>query len=832
MSDIISKIANRIYDLFVVNPYAIAIQQKNGAYLTKYVKYDASVLEAMLYSKGAAGCYQQGFRNALIKWICLDYDCKDKENPDLDGLYDYIKKNILQRLDEYSIRYLTEFSGRRGIHVWIIFNTRFEKRTGYQILKKILENLVLDREKYDLDEFPASDSAKNNKVGKQVKFPLSTHQKGEQSFFFKNEFQKNIPFSNDFFEKQYQILNAYQENSLEEICSKLDISLASDKVCIEKNKRYKILDNCEITVEQVVSTLSKTRVFKEIFLRIFNGKPHSNDWFVILGTIGFFDKNGDLIKAIFSQSAAYDEKITEKNVFKWKDKYFPATFGHLYRLYNLSIEENLDPGETGIDLLIRDGLISADEIVYDKKKELEFVSSVELTLKKEKKYICINDENIVISIWNKLKLYSSYDCKEIEKLYNKIKSGKKILYNPKGFVVFERNESPEKQRILISLNAYERILTTHLSLDLANSLNANDSEESFSYKVSFCSYYDIFDNWYTSWGNYIERIKTYIEMPFMKKWGVITLDIKNFYDSIDFNAVYDLCKSDLNDEQKNEFTFLIEYNERLMRKVNRSLSRRGVPQGPAYARIISELFLDKILSKRSYMHIPARDYRLYRYVDDIILFYKENIDGQLLYNEIKSLLLKNGLKLNTEKSRCYGPISLLSADDINVLLRKDKYNYLYQKSDMNMLLSENEKRKIFLSYDEKKFRIEDAAYIFSEKTETSYIEKYYKKHAKEMFESIYGRGSIFRKIYEYLFSNENVLKDFLKNRYYERIPINSLNFKNFISSMYLKIQSNSYYKDLFTWLCDNYLNTLSKNIESEEKTVIHSLLKWRNCDDL
>ena len=828
MSDIISKIANRIYDLFVVNPYAIAIQQKNGAYLTKYVKYDASVLEAMLYSKGAAGCYQQGFRNALIKWICLDYDCKDKENPDLDGLYNYIRENILKSLDELGIRYLTEFSGRRGIHVWIIFKEFLEKKTGYQIIQKILEEKNLDYEKYDLDKFPATDTAKNNKVGKQVKFPLSTHKKGGQSFFFEGKLNLKEAKKNNFFENQYKILDMYQENSLEEVCTKLNLSPESDKVVVEKNKRYKVLNSCEITVEQIVTSLSKTRVFKDIFSRILNGKPQSNDWFVVLGTIGFFDKNGDLIKSLFSQSAAYDEETTEKNIIKWKDKYFPATFKHLYRLYNLSMEVGINSRETGIDLLIRDGLISANEIVYDNYDKKVSASTVETTLRKEKKYICINDENVVISIWNKLKLFSSYECNEIAKVYDKIKKGMHVLCNPRGFVVFERDESLEKRRTMLSLNAYERILTTHVAIDLGHSLTRNN-EEAFSYKISFFSCYDIFDNWYTSWGNYIDRIKSYIEMPFMEDWGVITLDIEKFYDSIDFNAVYDLCKNELNDVQKNEFAFLIEYNERLRRKVSGKMSRKGVPQGPAYARIISELFLDKILSKRSNFQISVDDYRLYRYVDDIILFYKKNVDGYLLYNEMKSLFLKNGLKLNVEKSRCYGSISSLSDDDINVILRKDKYNYLYQKSDLNMLLSENEKRKIFKDYDEKKFRIEDAAYIFSEKTESSYIEKYYTKYSKEMFESKYGRGSIFRKIYEYMLSNERIFRDFIKNKYYDCIPINSLNFKNFVSSVYLKVQKNEICVDLFNQLCKDYLKRLTtKKVESEELTVIISLLKWSN----
>ena len=46
------------------------------------------------------------------------------------------------------------------------------------------ENGNLTIKKFGLDKFPATDSAAGNKVGKQVKFPLSVHRSGGQSFIF------------------------------------------------------------------------------------------------------------------------------------------------------------------------------------------------------------------------------------------------------------------------------------------------------------------------------------------------------------------------------------------------------------------------------------------------------------------------------------------------------------------------------------------------------------------------------------------------------------------------------------------------------------------------
>ena len=94
MQDIYSSLAKKVYELFVVNPYAIAIQQDNGKYITKYVPYDYFLLKGMLEKKGAAGCYQQGFKNGLVKWICLDFDCKDKKNPKINLLFSIIKNSL------------------------------------------------------------------------------------------------------------------------------------------------------------------------------------------------------------------------------------------------------------------------------------------------------------------------------------------------------------------------------------------------------------------------------------------------------------------------------------------------------------------------------------------------------------------------------------------------------------------------------------------------------------------------------------------------------------------------------------------------------------------
>lgn len=137
-STFIKQISERIYSMFVVNTAAAGIQQKNGAYLTRYIPVSPMLIENMISSRGSMGCYQQGMNTGYIKWICFDFDCKDKSSPKVKALDGGIVRSLTDVLDSLGISYLKEFSGRRGIHIWVIFDCIIKKRTGYIIEQEIL----------------------------------------------------------------------------------------------------------------------------------------------------------------------------------------------------------------------------------------------------------------------------------------------------------------------------------------------------------------------------------------------------------------------------------------------------------------------------------------------------------------------------------------------------------------------------------------------------------------------------------------------------------------------------------------------------------------------
>lgn len=822
------RIAKRIFDLLVVNPSAIAIQQKDGRYATCYIQYNEQLISEMIRRKGSAGCYQQS-HGGLIKWLCLDFDCKEKTEPPINELNEFVKSSVLKKLDQLEITYLTEFSGRRGIHVWIIFSEKITKTLGYSILQTIIKGLSFDESKFGLDKFPATDSASRNKVGKQVKFPLSVHRSGEQSFLYDDIIDKAVVHDSDFLEKQFLLLKDYKTNNVEEVCNNLNLCITSDEPLKKKYKRYKIINGVEISSQDVIRILSEISVYELIFERLKNGTPKSEDWYVLLGTLSPIDISGNLLTNIFSESSYFDEKTTRDNIIKWKDKYFPATLFYLEKIYELTIEIHYDKSKTGLEYLVdklnieQENKIVLSEI-EKKTWSQEADNSVRNIVQKELKYIMENDENVVIPVWNKMKDFSDYECSVIE---NKIDSIKKGVYKAEKinkFYSFERMENSERIRKLIVLEPYDRVLTTFLSLQLAKTLNTN-LHKSFSYNPAFLSKTDIFYPWFSSWSRYINRIKPYIYTPLLDDWGTFVIDVKRFYDNVDFLAVYSFFKDEFSETNKNIFSYLIDFNEKLERSLTNA--RIGVPQGPAYARIISELFMNKILEP---FYNNDKDYVLLRYVDDITVFYKANFDGEGLYTNICKTLRRNGLETNDDKTRFYGKIKDLSEEERKEILRYGKINYEFKDSEFTLQKTELEKYHTFDKYINDGSVPDFIAIIFSDSTNDFFRYRYFQKYKNYIFGTTQGRGSVFAKFYHYIFSNSKYLIESLKEGSFALIKQNatSLNFKNCISQLYLTVQNKLIDTDLFFNLCTTFIEKINiTEIAEEERSVVKALLLYK-----
>lgn len=831
MENLLNELSKLLHKVFVINSSAAAIQQPDGIYKTKYFPFTPFVIEAMLKERGAIGCYQQSYKTGYVKWICFDFDCRDKETPNISELNLKYVKMFLEILHSYQISYLTEFSGRRGIHVWIVFEDSLTKSLAYKIANKLYNQFIrsVDEEflkKYAIDLFPATESAKGNKVGKQVKLPLSTHKLGGQSFLFKDMLDFNSIYSADFYKNQYKLLLEYKMNSVNFVSTQL---LISDETEIDRNLKYKkinISSDIICSSEEVINILSELRVYSEIFQRLKLGLSYEKDWYVILGTITPIDNEGQILQGIFMNSPLYNPELSGSMINKFREHYYPATLGYLYSIYDLDIEENIDKTITGLEYLLKklspenSKWIEITPFNNWNVNEVEILKNIKYTIEKERKYILYNDENTDIEIWNGLNSIKKYDIRKMNDEISKILTEGHIADQEIQVKLYKRIENEEKTRLLVSLGVKHRVITTHVALLLAHKLGKKIN--SFSYNIIAYSNNDIFYNWYHSWNNYRSHIRPFFEIPFLSNWGVMTIDVKKFYDCIDFLSVYNLYEKELDEVERRIFKYLISLNDLVMRKI--ASTRIGVPQGPAYARIISEMFLNSILS-----FIPEfedkENCRMYRYVDDIVIFYTTEIDGSNLFNKIRRNLKEFGLDINVSKSMDFGQIKDISVEDIDSISKKNSFSYHLQLTEQSMVLSNSQKINIFKGFLSNKFSINDVGYLFSKRTDDFFTKTYFNKFKSKIFSSIIGRGSVFSSFYRFLFSNPMYLREALEEGMFQLIDVNSLNFKNCVSQLYLAIQ-NGEICDIEI-IMDMFINKLnSDSLDQEEQTTIESIKMW------
>ena len=817
----LDELAQLLYNTFVVNRRAIAVQKSDGNYITRYTNVTKHDVYTMLKEEKSIGTYQQLYKSPYLKWICLDFDCRDKDNPNLEELYRDCIFPINKYLKTKQIKYLNEFSGRRGIHIWILFDKLLKKNVAYNIIQKIISDsgIHYDENKYGLDKFPANGISKNNIVGKQVKIPLSKHKKGQHSFFFQGDFSFSFNDKNsDFFETQLSILKTVEFNNIDNVISTLEISECENETTY---KRILFEDGIEFSIDEVIKVLSSISVYRCIFERLQYGQPLQKDWFVLLGTFGRFGKNYDFLLSLLRFSPCFSEEQSKLKIQEFGNKYFPATFKYLYDLYDLDIESFLDPNQNALQYLAEK--LNKQEFLqeYNFNEELSLESCRD-TITKEKNYLLTNDEVPVISIYLDLSYFSEYDMKKIDNICNLIIQGEEYNIEPKNFLSFNRYEDSGKERRMISLSAFDRVITTHLALKLFYRINKLIN--SFSYNPNYLSKNTIFFHWFPSWGNYLENIRKYLDIDLYENNKVITLDITKFYDSVDFLGVYKLLQAQLSNEEKNIMQFLIHYNELLMQKNGKS--RIGVPQGPAYARLIAESFLGIIINRiKELFNKHNIEITIYRYVDDIIIFCPCETDAYEVYKIFENELIKYGLKLNSEESKLYGQRNNLTKNERDQILRKGKFQYFLNESDFSYLIPDSiiqEKVDKFL-LEKGELSISDISYFFSNKIDRKVRKLFFDKFGKEIFMSNTGRGSNFNVFYNFVFNENDILEKCLNNNYIEQISKYDINISSFISAFYFavlntKISNNQILKIL------NILDNV--NIESDQnKSIIEAIKK-------
>jgi len=194
--------------------YPLQFNGEGGGYTVVRGSLTDEVILAHLRGEKTIGLY--GSPESTTKWLCIDVD--DLEEAAVREVQNHIKR--------FRIPHLTEFSGKKGYHVWVFF----DKPCPNKIARALSQAFAFHHE-----VFPKQDVLRPGKLGNLVKAPLGVHQvTGNWCLFLDDDL---IPYKN-----QYEVLERLPsidaievlKNSLPELWSSLCSDNPEGKAVIDK----------------------------------------------------------------------------------------------------------------------------------------------------------------------------------------------------------------------------------------------------------------------------------------------------------------------------------------------------------------------------------------------------------------------------------------------------------------------------------------------------------------------------------------------------------------------------------------------------------------------
>lgn len=838
MDDLFEKISKLLFKRFVVNPAVVAIQHEDGRYATLKTSITPDMIRMMLIGGYSLGTYQQQTYNNKLKWICFDFDLKKKTN-NYDDLIELKEKYIIpftKSLKDKNISFITEFSGRRGFHIWIFFNQIISKNLAYAITnylcQDICDEINIDS-KFNIDLFPKTKGGKiPNKYGLQVKLPLSKHRSsGTYSYLIKDiekfNFRKIHELDELFLKTQCDIIENIEENDVTTLLSNCNISVNTNEEFLDYHKQF-INVNSNIKLADIKNVFCNEKALSLIWDSISLGALNSFERILLVGIFSHMNCGEEILDEIFKMQNNYNKIITHEMIRKYKNFIFPVTFKYLYQYYHLqNCPEKIE--KIYIDDYIFDYLgISVDkyELVSKDERNINFIKDI---VNKEINYFYYNDEVYNLDVLNEMKFFTYYDFSNIQDYINDVEKGIKNIPNNIEFYTYVRKEK-DKERVLITLGAKERIITTALVNKLIR--YSQEDYKSYSYHLNLGVDGDVFYPWITSWNKYKNDVSQYFNIPFFEDYVFLKIDFKNYYNNIYLQSAFEQFNNIEKFTHKNEFIniyrYLLNFNEKIMMEINNNI--QGVPQGPAYARVLVELTMDRLLNQFFSQNDEFCKLKLYRYVDDIFVFGMDKIEICDFLTKFCEFFERKNLFLNRQKTKIYGKIKeLLPQDRLEFAEFKD-FNYdIFQLNNCGVedIFEQEQFETDYLKfiYRKKEWDINDTNLIFSDKIDNSVKEKFYQQFNDQIIISELGRGSLFRKFYDYVFADSIKAKNFFENRMFNIVPEGSINQANLICSLIINFTRISGYIDNNT---QKLLEDLCKKNTDKNKSILLNLFKSKN----
>lgn len=667
-----TDLASALFQAFAIRKDAYAIQMPDGAY--KAVKRPLTRLRIrqMLLAKESLLTYQ--FEGSSTRWLCLDFDVPKKALQGGDSLavrlqqIETIRREvqvISTRLLGHGIEHLVEFSGNRGFHIWLLFEQKVSRKNGHALLAKVMsEALKAPNPDVNIDFFPAA-AASTAEFGHGVKLPLSVHTKsGYYSYLIEDirrfEVSEKIwvrSVGQAFLQEQLRLLRKNPLQAFQKVSEAIDLAPHAEPASTFKSGPKYIradptLKGGKVGLKLVQEQLSQCCIIRDLFERSAAGEKLSEkERLPIVGLMVRLRSKDDpqlgqrLATEFFESLPGFDAEVTRSRLSKLK--LFPPTCNLLKSLFpQVSCECGGDsqiksPLEflAGLDEATSNPfLVTEDEASSIAYSQINYTRS--------------NDEVALVPTLAQLRSMNPISAARL--CNNRSTSS----WPPVQAWTFTRTEEDGKQRELCALSARDKVWSTSAIRKLDRLYAFDFSSNSFGYRMQpEMAGGQIFRPWLPQWKAFTGRLSRYIFPPHCDDFGLVKFDIKSYYSSIDLERLraklYDgpteklaLFLSTLRDEQRRHYQDICKDLIELCRVVQEG--RSGVPQGPAFARYLAEVFLmefDQQIEKLQDDGVICYA----RYVDDIFLITDYDSNLATIEKTAGAALTRLGLQLNSEK---------------------------------------------------------------------------------------------------------------------------------------------------------------------------------------
>ena len=752
-----------IRDRFSTDQSHFVEQKDDGSYKKKAGVVNPELIKKIIVNNDSIAIYQKNL-DLTVKWICFDFDILKEHLDNKDGANPFLERAVLgfcKSLNELDIPYLLEFSGNRGFHVWIMFSEPLNYHTSYDIQQAIISKAGLDYNDHyiGLDLFPHS-ATPTDGVGLGVKMPLSKHKKsGFYAFILPDiesvsSVEKVDTLTKEFLIENNSLLESVEFISKSDLEKKLDVFFNDYEVGLVDYNRIKSIKvhRTPFSVLDVLNHWDITSPLKKLSEKIRNKSGLSHlERILIVGIFcnikskGSSSLSDDILHGIFKEIANYNATITSRGIQSLRGFNFPTQD---------QIENTLQEKfglELGVDELIR--LCVPNYLEYCDASFDFSVKDIDVTRVAETNYLFMNDE-----VQSKIVLedLSAKDSEEFLLNANEFTAG----VNDWGYYRHERNEG-DKTRVLISLDSNSRIASSCILKQMSYYFDLNVDVNSHGYQINkgFSGGY-IFKPWLYLWLKFISNITEALEEPSYKEYYIVKTDISGFYDNIPHDNLKRLLLGDGNSSIKEKINNMRpETNEKykecleFLFKLTEDLvgGKKGLPQGPAYARYFAELYLTGIDGDFK-KQLLSGDVLLYqRYVDDIFFVVKTKEEAVKILSNLKLKLKLLNLMVNDEKT----DVSKIGGfyEGFNKYRAQSKYS-VDQVSKRFLVSSDKQKNMAineFMTLIHSDTCQDDLSFIFSHLGGVNELNSVKTEQVKPALDRGVGRGSLYKNLFNFVF---------------------------------------------------------------------------------